>query len=59
MPATAVLWSSFMARMVNCIKLDRESEGPPYPGELGKRTFDNISREAWKAVGRAPEDASE
>jgi hypothetical protein len=38
-PATAVLWSSFMARMVKCIKLGREAEGfdfPPYPGELGK-----------------------
>jgi Fe-S cluster biosynthesis and repair protein YggX len=40
-----------MARMVNCIKLKREAEGldfPPYPGELGKRIFDNVSRDAWK-----------
>ena len=39
-----------MARMVNCIKLGREAEGldrAPYPGELGKRIFDNVSREAW------------
>jgi len=39
-----------MARQVNCIKLEREAEGldfPPYPGELGKRIFDNVSKEAW------------
>ena len=51
MSATAVLWGSFMARMVKCIKLGREAEGfdfPPYPGELGKRIFDNVSKEAWK-----------
>ena len=40
-----------MARTVKCIKLGREAEGldfPPYPGELGKRIFDNVSKEAWK-----------
>ena len=40
-----------MARMVNCVKLGREAEGldfPPYPGELGKRIFEQVSREAWK-----------
>ncbi len=40
-----------MARTVNCIKLGRESEGlkmPPYPGELGKRIFENVSQEAWR-----------
>ncbi len=39
-----------MARMVNCIKLGREAEGldfPPYPGELGKRIYENVSKEAW------------
>lgn len=39
-----------MARTVHCIKLGREAEGldfPPYPGELGKRIFDNVSKEAW------------
>lgn len=38
-------------RMVNCIKLQREAEGldfPPYPGALGKRIFDSVSKEAWK-----------
>lgn len=41
-----------MTRMVNCIKLGREAAGldfPPYPGELGKRIFDNVSKEAWQA----------
>ena len=41
-----------MARMVNCVKLGREAEGldrPPLPGELGKRIYDSISKEAWGA----------
>ena len=41
-----------MTRMVNCVKLGREAEGlerPTYPGELGKRIFDNFSKEAWQA----------
>ena len=40
-----------MARMVTCIKLGQESEGldfPPYPGDLGKRIYDNVSKTAWK-----------
>ena len=40
-----------MARMVKCIKLGCEAEGldlPPYPGELGKRIFSNVSKEAWQ-----------
>ena len=40
-----------MPRMVQCVKLGREAEGldfPPYPGELGKRIFNNVSKEAWK-----------
>jgi Fe-S cluster biosynthesis and repair protein YggX len=39
-----------MARMVNCIKLGRESEGldfPPVPGEFGKRLYQSVSKEAW------------
>ena len=39
-----------MVRMVQCVKLRREAEGldfPPYPGELGKRIFEKVSREAW------------
>ena len=41
-----------MARMVQCVKLGREAEGldfPPYPGELGKRLYENVSKEAWQA----------
>ncbi len=41
-----------MSRMVNCIKLGREAQGldfPPYPGELGKRIFEQVSKEAWQA----------
>ncbi|MDR2015413.1 MAG: oxidative damage protection protein [Azoarcus sp.] len=40
-----------MAHMVSCIKLGREAEGlerPPVPGELGKRIFGSVSREAWQ-----------
>ena len=40
-----------MARTVQCVKLGREAEGlafPPYPGELGKRIYDNVSKEAWQ-----------
>jgi Fe-S cluster biosynthesis and repair protein YggX len=39
-----------MTRMVNCVKLGQEAEGlprQPYPGELGKRVFDNVSKQAW------------
>jgi Fe-S cluster biosynthesis and repair protein YggX len=41
-----------MARKVQCIKLGREAEGldfPPYPGDLGKRIWENVSKEAWAA----------
>jgi len=40
-----------MTRTVRCIKLEREADGleaPPYPGELGKRIFENVSKEAWQ-----------
>jgi len=40
-----------MARMVNCIKLGKEAEGLDmltYPGELGQKIYDNISKEAWQ-----------
>jgi Fe-S cluster biosynthesis and repair protein YggX len=39
-----------MTRTVQCIKLGAEAEGlerPPYPGELGKRIFDQVSKQAW------------
>ena len=40
-----------MARTVNCIKLGREADGldsPPYPGPLGQRIFESVSKEAWQ-----------
>ena len=40
-----------MTRMVNCVLLQREAEGlerPTYPGDLGQRIFDNVSKEAWQ-----------
>ena len=40
-----------MARMVHCVKLGREAEGldrPTYPGPLGQRIFENVSKEAWQ-----------
>ena len=40
-----------MSRTVNCVRLQREAEGldrVPYPGELGQRIFDNVSKEAWQ-----------
>ena len=40
-----------MARTVHCIKLGREAEGldfPPYPGALGKRIYDQVSKDAWQ-----------
>lgn len=39
-----------MARMIQCVKLKREAEGldyAPYPGELGARIYNNVSKEAW------------
>ena len=39
-----------MARTVKCVKLGREADGldfPPYPGDLGKRIWENVSKEAW------------
>lgn len=40
-----------MSRMVNCVLLKKEAEGlerMTYPGDLGKRIFQNVSQEAWK-----------
>ena len=40
-----------MTRTVNCVKLGKEAEGlatPPYPGELGQRIFENVSKEGWQ-----------
>jgi len=40
-----------MSRTVNCVILKTEAEGldyAPYPGELGQRIYDNVSKEAWQ-----------
>jgi len=40
-----------MTRTVNCVKLGKEAEGlerQTYPGDLGKRIYDNVSKEAWQ-----------
>lgn len=37
--------------MVNCVLLGVEAEGldrAPYPGELGQRIYDNVSKQAWQ-----------
>ena len=39
-----------MARTVQCVLLKRELaalERPPYPGDLGRRIFENVSQQAW------------
>lgn len=38
-------------RKVKCIKLNEMLTGldsPPMPNELGKRIYDNVSKQAWK-----------
>jgi Fe-S cluster biosynthesis and repair protein YggX len=40
-----------MTRMVKCVLLGVEAEGldyAPYPGELGQRIYENVSRQAWQ-----------
>ncbi len=40
-----------MTRTVNCVVTGMESEGldrPPYPGPLGQRIFENVSRAGWQ-----------
>lgn len=40
-----------MSRMVKCVKLGKEAEGMDFqtwPGELGKRVFENVSKEGWQ-----------
>ena len=40
-----------MTRLVHCIKLNQELEGldfAPIPGELGKKIFEQVSKEAWQ-----------
>ena len=38
-------------RTVDCVLLGKQAEGldyAPYPGDLGRRIYDNVSKEAWQ-----------
>ncbi len=40
-----------MSRKIHCVKLGIEAEGlerPPYPGALGQRIFEQVSKQAWQ-----------
>ncbi len=40
-----------MSRTVHCVKLNTKAEGldyPPYPGALGQRIFEQVSKQAWQ-----------
>lgn len=40
-----------MSRTVHCVVLNRDAEGldfAPWPGELGKRVMENVSKEGWQ-----------
>jgi Fe-S cluster biosynthesis and repair protein YggX len=40
-----------MSRTIKCVVLDKDAEGldySPYPGDLGQRIYDNVSKEAWQ-----------
>jgi Fe-S cluster biosynthesis and repair protein YggX len=39
-----------MTRQVHCVVLKRQAEGlerPTYPGDLGRRIYENVSKEVW------------
>ena len=40
-----------MSHKVKCVMLGAEADGldrPPYPGDLGMRIYENVSKEAWQ-----------
>jgi Fe-S cluster biosynthesis and repair protein YggX len=40
-----------MGKTVQCAKLKKQAEGldrAPYPGKLGERILENVSKEAWQ-----------
>ncbi|GAB0148048.1 oxidative damage protection protein [Marichromatium gracile] len=40
-----------MSRTVHCVRLGQEAEGldrQPYPGPLGARIFEQVSKQAWQ-----------
>ncbi|RMG44899.1 MAG: oxidative damage protection protein [Candidatus Dadabacteria bacterium] len=37
--------------MVHCVKFGKEMPGlekPPFPGEIGQKIYENVSKEAWR-----------
>ena len=48
---TIGLMADTTPRTVFCVKLQKQLPGldaPPWPGELGKRIFENVSADAWR-----------
>ncbi len=40
-----------MSRTIKCVMLGEDAEGldySPYPGDLGQRIYDNVSKQAWQ-----------
>jgi Fe-S cluster biosynthesis and repair protein YggX len=40
-----------VTHLVHCVKLGKEADGmdfPPYPGDLGRRIYESVSKEAWQ-----------
>ncbi len=40
-----------MSRTIKCVMFGEGAEGldfAPYPGDLGQRIYDNVSKEAWQ-----------
>ena len=40
-----------MSRIVQCVLLGEKAEGmdyAPYPGKLGQRIYENVSKQAWQ-----------
>ena len=40
-----------MSRTIKCVMLGKDAEGldySPYPGDLGQRIYDNVSKQAWQ-----------
>ena len=67
-PATGVIAErrkpriTIMPRKVICVLLQTEADGldyVPYPGELGKRIYENVSKQAWQQWLGPPDDADQ
>jgi Fe-S cluster biosynthesis and repair protein YggX len=50
-PQTQIPVSNTSGRTVHCVKFQKDMPGldvQPWPGDLGKRVFENVSAQAWK-----------